>query len=52
MKKYYAAVATVTDGEKEWDIRIYSHYESYDEAVEGIKRFMSHGYDVIKVWVE
>ena len=37
-KRYYKAVATVTDGARVWDVVIYSHYESMEEAQAGIDR--------------
>lgn len=52
MKKFYKAIATLTDGEREWDMCIYSLYESESDAVDGIKRFASHGYNIVKVWIE
>ena len=33
-KRYYKAVATVTDWARVWDVVIYSHYESIEEAQE------------------
>lgn len=50
--KEYAAKATLTDGEREWDVTIYSHYASYEDALAGIEHFNSHGYNVVKTWVE
>ena len=52
MKKTYKAVATVTDGERQWNVVIYSGYKTVEEANNGISRFASHGYNIVKVWVE
>ena len=52
MKKTYKAVATVTDGAREWDVVIYSLYKTIEEANDGIYRFASHGYNIVKAWVE
>lgn len=52
MKKYFKAMATLTDGRREWDVCIYSLYESEAEATEGIARFASHGYNIVKTWIE
>ena len=49
-KRYYKVVATVTDGARVWDVVIYSHYESIEEAQAGIDRFASHGYNILKTW--
>lgn len=51
-KRYYRATATVTDGTKEWDVIIYSMYESTEEAEEGIKRFSSKGFNIVKAWID
>ena len=45
MKKEYKAIATVTDGEREWDVVIYSLYKTIEEANDGISRFAAHGYN-------
>lgn len=42
----------MTDGTKEWDVIIYSMYETIEEAEEGIKRFSFKGYNVIKAWID
>ena len=52
MKKTYKAVAAVTDGERQWSVVIYSGYKTVEEANNGISRFASHGYNIVKVWVE
>ena len=52
MKKDYKAIATLTDGVKEWDVIIYSYYKTIEEANEGISRFAAHGYNIVKAWVE
>ena len=51
-KRYYKAVATITDGARVWDVVIYSGYESMEEAQAGIENFASHGYNVLKTWIE
>lgn len=48
----YKAMATLSDGEREWDVTIYSGYESADEAGAGISRFASRGYNIVKTWIE
>lgn len=50
--KRYKAIATLTDGVREWDVTIYSDYESVAEAGAGISRFASHGYNIVKAWIE
>ena len=52
MKKTYKAIATVTDGEREWDVVIYSLYKTIEEANDGISRFAAHGYNIVKAWIE
>ena len=52
MEKTYKAIATLTDGVKEWDVIIYSYYKTIEEAIDGVSRFASHGYNIVKVWVE
>ena len=51
-RKYYKAMATVTDGSREWDVCIYSLYKTEQEAADGISRFASHGYNIVKTWIE
>lgn len=51
-KRYYKAVATVTDGVRVWDVVICSHYESLEEAQAGIDSFAAHGYNILKTWIE
>ena len=51
-KRFYKAVATITDGSRVWDVVIYSRYESLEEAQRGISRFSSHGYNILKTWIE
>ena len=52
-KKYYKAKAIIRNDEgKQIEIGIYSLYESEEEANEGIKYFASHGYDIVKAWIE
>lgn len=52
MKKTYKAIATVTDGGREWNVVIYSGYKTEEEANNGISRFASNGYNIVKAWVE
>ena len=52
MKKTYKAIATVANGEREWNVVIYSGYKTAEEANNGISRFASHGYNIVKAWVE
>ena len=52
-KKYYKAKAIIRNDEgKQIEINIFSLYESEEEANEGIRRFTSHGYDIVKTWIE
>lgn len=48
----YRAVATMTDGVKQWDAIIYSEYGSMEAALEGARLFASHGYDIVKLRIE
>lgn len=43
----FKAVATVTDGQKEWNVTIYSHYGSMVEALTGASRFASNYIDSV-----
>ena len=52
MKKEYKAIVTLTDCVKEWDVIIYSYYKTIEEAIDGVSRFASHGYNIVKVWIE
>ena len=52
MKKEYKAMATLTDGVKEGDLIIYSYYNRIEEEIDGVSRFASNGYDIVKVWIE
>ncbi len=52
MKKLFRAMATLTDGSKEWNVCIYSQYKSESEAKDGIARFSTHGYNIVKTWIE
>lgn len=52
MKKHFKAMATLTDGTKEFDVTIYSMYNTKEEAQDGIKNFSSKGYSIVKTWVE
>lgn len=40
-KKYYTAIATMRDSTHEWEVLIYSKYESEQEAREAAARFKS-----------
>lgn len=51
-KQVFMAMATLTDGVKEWDVTIYSGYETTEEAEAGIVRFAAHGYNIVKTWIE
>lgn len=47
----YTAIARMSDGKTEWDVTIYSMYNSVLEALDGAKRFCekySTGHPVIK----
>ncbi len=51
--EYYKAKAIVrVDGGKRVTVTIFSHYETKEEANEGIERFVELGYDIVKAWVE
>lgn len=39
MKRFFTAFAIVNNGEREWEVVIYSLYETREEAEDGIKRF-------------
>ena len=52
VQKEYKAIATVTDGEREWGVVIYSLYKTIEEANDGISRFAAHGYNIVKAWIE
>lgn len=52
-KKYYTAKAILMgDNGKQFEVTIYSLYETEEEANEGIKRFCSHGYEIVNTWIE
>ena len=51
-RKYFKAMATLTDGSKQWNVCIYGQYKSEQEANAGIARFSSHGYHIVKTWIE
>lgn len=52
-KKYFTAKALLLNNEgREFEVTIYSMYESIEEAEQGIKRFLTHGYNVKMVWIE
>ena len=48
----YKAIATFTDGTKEWDVIIYSQYKTMRDALDGVKRFTSKGYNVVMIRIE
>lgn len=52
MKPRYRAMAILTDGWREWVVTIYSGYNSVEEAEAGISRFASHGYYIVRTWIE
>ena len=52
MKKYYKAMATLTDGERKFEVTIYSMYKTEEEAQKGIENFSSKGYTILKTWIE
>ena len=52
MKKYYKAMATLTDGTKEFNVTIYSMYKTPEEAQKGIENFSKKGYNILKTWIE
>ena len=47
----YEAIATVSRNNEEWNVTIYSYYNSYEEALDGIKRFMQT-YDGTEIHVK
>lgn len=48
----YEAIATLTDGVREWYVIIYSQYKTIQDALDGAQRFTSKGYNVINVRIE
>lgn len=52
MKRYYRAMARITDGSDAWDVVIYSFYKTREEAITGINNFAKHGYHILKAWIE
>ena len=52
IKKYFKAMATLTDGEKEFDVTIYSKYTTEEAAQKGIDNFSIKGYNIVKTWIE
>ena len=52
MEREYTAIATLTDGKRIWDVIIYDHYKSIEEATDGINRFARHGYNIISIRIE
>lgn len=52
-KMYFIAKATLmNDDGKEFTMTIHSMYKSTEEAQQGIERFLQHGYNVRKAWIE
>lgn len=51
-KKTFAAKALLKDDSHEWEVTIYSNYETQQAAEEGIERFSKHGYNIVKTWIE
>lgn len=57
-KKYFTAKAALVDNEgKEFEVTIYSLYESREEAEQGVARFLARSRNVtvtkvVKTWIE
>ena len=51
-KKTFTAKAILKDETHEWEVTIYSGYETRQAAEEGIKCFSKHGYNIVKTWIE
>lgn len=51
-KKTFTAKAILKDETHEWEVTIYSDYETRQAAEEGIERFSKHGYNIVKTWIE
>jgi hypothetical protein len=52
-KKYYTATATMRDATHEWNVVIYSRYETMGEAQEAAARFKNrYGSMVIKIEIK
>ena len=51
-KTFYKATATLNENGNTFDVVIYSFYKSVEEAEEGIKRFASHGYNILNTKIE
>lgn len=54
-KTFYKPVVTLRDSEKEWEVVIYSRYESEEEAREGLARFCnipSNVYEIVDTRIE
>ena len=53
MKKIsYKAIATLNENGNTFDVVIFSDYKSVEEAENGIKRFASHGYNILNTKIE
>lgn len=50
--KFYRAIATLADGDKRWDVVIYSGYKSMEEALEGARQFATHDYTIVRIQIE
>lgn len=48
----YKAIATLTDGTREWRVIIQSQYETMQDALDDVKRFTSKGYNVVMIRIE
>ena len=51
-KTLYKATATLNENGNTFDVVICSSYKSVDEAKEGIKKFASHGYNILNTNIE
>lgn len=48
----YKAIATLNENGNTFDVVIFSDYKSVEEAEDGIKRFSSHGYNILNTKIE
>ena len=48
----YKAIATLKDGTREWDVIIYSQYKTIRDALDGVQRFTSKGYNIVNIRIE
>lgn len=51
-KTMYKAIATLTDGVREWYVIIYSQYKTMQDALDGVQRFTSKNYNVVNIRIE